>query len=141
MSMAPRLWRLLDRFLAPWGELGRDVLLERSLLVDLPEVQPRVEVTLRQALPADLDEIIRLYSADPWLYLGEGPPIRRAVLQRALSDVVEGPEGTSAAAAAIGGKTWGPATTRMATSCRFFAAGWLRRRIVFAGSQRRRAAK
>lgn len=57
------------------GELGRDVLLERSLRDDLPAVKPGVEVTLRQALPADLDAIVRLYSADPWLYLGEGPPM------------------------------------------------------------------
>jgi GNAT superfamily N-acetyltransferase len=75
MNIIPCLWRLFDRVLAPWGEIGRDVLLERSLLEDLPAAQPGTDVTLRQALPADLDEIVRLYSADPWLYLGEGPPV------------------------------------------------------------------
>ena len=74
MNIALRLWRLFERALARWGELGCDVLLERSLLDDLPAVEPGVAVTLRQALPADLDEIIRLYSSDPWLYLGEASP-------------------------------------------------------------------
>ena len=73
MNIAPWLWRLFDRLLVPWGELGRDVLLERSLLEDLPAATPLTDVTLRQALPADLDAIVRLYSSDPWLYLGEGP--------------------------------------------------------------------
>ena len=75
MNIIPCLWRLFDRVLSPCGELGRDVLLERSLLEDLPAARPDADVTLRQALPADLDEIVRLYSADPWLYLGEGPPV------------------------------------------------------------------
>ena len=74
MNIAAWLWRLLDRALAPWGELGRDVLLERSLLEDLPAATPLADVTLRLALPADLNELVRLYSSDPWLYLGEGPP-------------------------------------------------------------------
>jgi GNAT superfamily N-acetyltransferase len=74
VNIAPSLSRLFGRALAPWGELGWDVLLERSLLDDLPAVKPDAEVTLRLALPADLDEISRLYSSDPWLYIGEGPP-------------------------------------------------------------------
>lgn len=74
MNIVPWFWGLLDRVLAPWGEVGRDVLLERPLHEDLPAATPGADVTLRQALPADLDEIVRLYSADPWLYLGEGPP-------------------------------------------------------------------
>jgi GNAT superfamily N-acetyltransferase len=74
MSVAAWLARRFARALAPWGEFGWDVLLERSLQDDLPAVKPDADVTLRLALPADIDEISRLYSSDPWLYLGEGPP-------------------------------------------------------------------
>lgn len=74
MNVAPWLARLFGRALAPWGELGCDVLLERSLLDDLPAVKADAEATLRLALPADLDEISRLYSSDPWLYIVGGPP-------------------------------------------------------------------
>jgi hypothetical protein len=74
MSVAAWLARRSGRALAPWGELGCDVLLERSLQDDLPAVKPDAEVSLRLALPSDIDEISRLYSSDPWLYLGEGPP-------------------------------------------------------------------
>lgn len=74
MSLAATLFRLSDRALAPWGELGFDVLLERPLHDELPVVTSDAQVTLRLAQPADIDEISRLYSADPWLYLGEGPP-------------------------------------------------------------------
>ncbi|MEO8304444.1 MAG: hypothetical protein ABI724_10015 [Betaproteobacteria bacterium] len=37
-------------------------------------MKPVPEVTLRQAVPADVDEITRLYSSDPWLYIGEPTP-------------------------------------------------------------------
>ena len=74
MNIAPWLARLFGRTLVPWGELGCDILLERSLQEDLPAVKPDAEVTLRLALPADIDEISRLYSSDPWLYIGKGPP-------------------------------------------------------------------
>jgi GNAT superfamily N-acetyltransferase len=62
------------RALSRWGELGFDVLLERSLTDDLPAVATDAEVTLRLARPADLEEIIRMYATDPWLYIGEWPP-------------------------------------------------------------------
>jgi len=75
MNIAPWLVRRLVRALAPWGELGCEVLLERSLQDDLPAVTPGTEVTLRLAVPADVDEISRLYSSDPWLYIGEWPPM------------------------------------------------------------------
>jgi GNAT superfamily N-acetyltransferase len=74
MNVAAWLARLFGRALAPWGELGCAVLLERSLLSDLPAAKADVEVTLRLALPSDIDEISRLYSSDPWLYLVDGPP-------------------------------------------------------------------
>ena len=74
MSLVPWLVRRLGRAVSPWGELGCEVLLERSLQGDLPVVKPDAEVTLRLALPADIDEITRLYSADQWLYIGEWPP-------------------------------------------------------------------
>lgn len=74
MSIVSRLTRLLGRAVAPWGELSCAVLLERSLLADLPPAASSVEVTLRLALPTDIDEISRLYSSDPWLYLVDGPP-------------------------------------------------------------------
>jgi GNAT superfamily N-acetyltransferase len=75
VNIAAWLSRLLGRALAPWGELGCEVLLERSLHDDLPVVTADVDVTLRQALTADIDEITRLYSSDPWLYIGEWPPV------------------------------------------------------------------
>ena len=75
MNVAPWLARMSGRALAPWGELGSDVLLERSLQDELPAANPDVEVKLRLALPADIDEISRLYSSDPWLYIYEGPRI------------------------------------------------------------------
>ena len=75
MNLAPLFWQQLGRALARAGDLGCDVLLQRSLLDDLPAVKPDVEVTLRKALPADLDRIIPLYSSDPWLYLGESSPL------------------------------------------------------------------
>jgi len=34
---------------------------------------PPREATLRLAEPADIDEISRLYSSDPWLYILDGP--------------------------------------------------------------------
>lgn len=74
MSAAPWLARLFGRALAAWGELGCEVLLERSLLDDLPVVKPNAAATLRLAVPTDLDEITRLYASDPWLYIAEGPP-------------------------------------------------------------------
>jgi GNAT superfamily N-acetyltransferase len=75
VNLAVWVSRLLGRALNPWGELVWAVLLERSLLDDLPEVIPKAGVTLRLALPADLDEITRVYSTDPWLYILEGPPM------------------------------------------------------------------
>jgi GNAT superfamily N-acetyltransferase len=72
MNVAAWLARLFGRALAPWGELGCAVLLERSLLSDLPAAKTDVEVKLRLALPTDIDEISRLYSSDPWLYLVDG---------------------------------------------------------------------
>jgi GNAT superfamily N-acetyltransferase len=75
VSIGPWLARRLGRALARWGELGCDVLLDRSLQDDLPPVETDAAVTLRLALPADLDAISRLYSSDPWLYILEGPPM------------------------------------------------------------------
>ena len=61
MTIGLVLWRGLARALAPWGELCGDVLYERSLLDPLPEVIPVAAVTLRQAQPADIDAITRVY--------------------------------------------------------------------------------
>ena len=74
MSPSPWLARSLNRVLSRWGELGCEVLLERSLFANLPAANPAIEVTLRLAGADDIDRISRLYSADPWLYLGSGPP-------------------------------------------------------------------
>lgn len=74
MNIPARLAQLSGQALARWGELGCDVLLERSLRDDLPVAQPSADVSLRLAVPADIDEISRLYSSDPWLYILEGPP-------------------------------------------------------------------
>ena len=65
---------MLSRATAPWGELGCDDLLGLSLRDDLPAVSPVPGVTLREAVPADIDEITRLYSSDPWLYIGDMTP-------------------------------------------------------------------
>ena len=74
MTIVSWMWQQLARALAPWGELCWDVLLEHSLTEDLPPMHPELDVTLRQATVADLDEIVRLYSSDPFLYLGEDSP-------------------------------------------------------------------
>jgi GNAT superfamily N-acetyltransferase len=75
MTTGAWLAHAAGRALARWGELGCDVLLERSLLAELPAAQqPKVEVSLRLAGAADIDWITRLYASDPWLYLGDGPP-------------------------------------------------------------------
>src|SRR5439155_19302173 len=76
VNIGASLARTFGRALAPWGELGCDVLLERSLQDDLPAVEPHPEVVLRLAVPADLEAISRLYSSDPWLYILEGPTLR-----------------------------------------------------------------
>ncbi len=74
MDITARLYPLLARALAPWGELGCEDLLELSLQHELPAVPPIVGVVLRQAAPADIDDIIRLYATDPWLYLADLAP-------------------------------------------------------------------
>jgi GNAT superfamily N-acetyltransferase len=74
MTIGAWLAHLLGRALARWGDFGCDVLLERSLQDELPAVTADERVTLRLADPADLDAIIRLYSTDPWLYIGDWPP-------------------------------------------------------------------
>jgi GNAT superfamily N-acetyltransferase len=74
MNAAGRVWQRLARLLAPWGELGWDILLQRSLLDELPEVKPAVEVTLRLAGPEDIDTLVDLYATDPWLYIGDATP-------------------------------------------------------------------
>ena len=79
MNIAPWLARAAGRALGPFGELGCDVLLERSLLDEIPAVPPHPEVSLRLAGTADLEEITRLYSSDPWLYILEGPTLREGV--------------------------------------------------------------
>ena len=79
MNIAPWLARAAGRALGPFGELGCDVLLERSLLDEIPAVPPHPEVSLRLAGAADLDQITRLYSSDPWLYILEGPTLREGL--------------------------------------------------------------
>ena len=74
MGIAALLQTLGGRALAPFGELGYDMLLERSLDAALPEVKPGVAVTLRFATPADIDEICRMYEPDPFLYIGDPTP-------------------------------------------------------------------
>ena len=73
LNIGAWLARKSVRALERWGDLGCDVLLERSLQQDLPSFAPPDEATLRLAEPADIDEISRLYSADPWLYILDGP--------------------------------------------------------------------
>ena len=49
--------------------------MERPLLDDPPALNADVEVTVRLAVAADLDELTRLYASDPWLYILDGPPM------------------------------------------------------------------
>ena len=74
MNIGPVLFGLSARALSALGEFGCDVLLERSLADALPTVEPDAQVTLRLASPADIDEICRMYSSDPWLYIGDPTP-------------------------------------------------------------------
>ena len=74
MDITARLYPLLARALAHWGELGCEDLLELSLQPELPPVQAIAGVVLRQAVEADIDEIIGLYATDPWLYLADWAP-------------------------------------------------------------------
>lgn len=71
----------INRFIAPFGEIAEEILLERSLAVPLPPASSRVEVELRQAVEADLERIWPLYAADPYLYLGS-PDAYRARFDR-----------------------------------------------------------
>ena len=71
MDLVNILWRILKAATSPFGELCCDILFERSLLDPLPEAKTTLEAVLRKATPADVDEICRLYSGDPWLYLGD----------------------------------------------------------------------
>ena len=71
MNAAGFLWRGAKWATSPLGELCCDILLGRSLLEPLPEARTTLDVVLRQATKADVDEICRLYSSDPWLYLGD----------------------------------------------------------------------
>lgn len=68
------LWHRLERAVAPWGELGSDILLELPLLDEPPAAEPGIPVVLRQAREADIDTILPFYSSDPWLYLGVVTP-------------------------------------------------------------------
>ena len=74
MDITARLYPPMARALARWGELGCEDLLELSLQRELPAVPPIAGVVLRQAAPADIDDIIRLYATDPWLYLADLAP-------------------------------------------------------------------
>jgi GNAT superfamily N-acetyltransferase len=75
ITAAAWLAHAASRVFARWGELCCGVLLERSLLAELPAVQPpQVKASLRLAGAAHIDLITRLYASDPWLYLGDGMP-------------------------------------------------------------------
>lgn len=71
-----RIYPRLAQVLARWGELGCEDLLELSLREPVPPAAAVPGFTLRLATEADLDAVIALYAADPWLYLGEpgAPP-------------------------------------------------------------------
>ena len=63
LNIEASLARMSGRAVAPWGELCCAVLLQRSLQHDLPAVNTRAHATLRLAVPADIDEISRLWQA------------------------------------------------------------------------------
>ena len=90
MSVGAWLARRAGRALTPWGELGCEVLLERSLENDLPAVEPRIDVTLRLAHAADVDQISRLYAPDPWLYIADGPGDHRKACELYLDRLRRG---------------------------------------------------
>lgn len=85
MSLIARLWHGLTRATSPFGDLCCGILFERSLVDPLPFATTSIDVALRQATEADVGEICRLYSTDPWLYLGEAHgPAGNDVAARAL---------------------------------------------------------
>lgn len=85
MSLVARLWHGLNRVTSPFGDLCCGILFERPLVDPLPMATTSIDVALRQATEADVGEISRLYSTDPWLYLGEAHgPAGRDVAARAL---------------------------------------------------------
>lgn len=71
MDLAARLYPRLAKAVARWGELGCDDLLVRSLHDELPPARAFPDLRLRLAGPADLDAIVDLYGAYPWLSLAD----------------------------------------------------------------------
>jgi hypothetical protein len=71
MDLPARLYPRLASLTARWGELGCDDLLVRSLRDELPPASAFPDLKLRLAGPADLDTIIGLYAAYPWLSLAD----------------------------------------------------------------------
>jgi hypothetical protein len=74
MTDFPGPIRMLNRVLAPLGELCCDILFELSLIEPLAEIRPRMEVEIRLATAADLDMICATYAPDPFLFLGDLAP-------------------------------------------------------------------
>lgn len=64
------LWRMARKGSAGLGDLCCALLLERSLVDRVPVPRERSGVALRLATPDDIDMICKLYSDDPWLWLG-----------------------------------------------------------------------
>lgn len=82
MSRSPKIearrpgrlpWQVARKMAAPFGELCCALFLERSLVDRVPAASERSGVTLRLAGADDVDMICKLYSDDPWLWLGSGP--------------------------------------------------------------------
>jgi ribosomal protein S18 acetylase RimI-like enzyme len=74
MDIVAWLYPATARALARWGELGCEDLLQMSLAAELPPARPVAGIELRLATEADLDAVIAMYAADPWLYLADLAP-------------------------------------------------------------------
>ena len=63
-------WQWSRGAIAPWGDLCRALLLERSLVDPVVLKRPPTQIDMRLATADDIDMICALYKDDPWLWLG-----------------------------------------------------------------------
>jgi GNAT superfamily N-acetyltransferase len=67
------VWNILAKLVSPLGRLSVELLLRRDLKGPIPPISANVEVTIRPTAEGELDRVARLYSRDPYLYLGDAP--------------------------------------------------------------------
>jgi hypothetical protein len=72
-SLPPNASRIWTTLLSPLGRLSVELLLRRDLHQAIPAISTKIEVTIRPATERELYHVARLYSGDPYLYLGDAP--------------------------------------------------------------------